>query len=156
MSISLPAKLTAVAKALGRDGTLFDEQGAGALLVDGTTLLLQYFVEGDTQVLVLAADLGAVAPQARARIYPMMLAGNTSWRSVAGGALALDDARHHAMLILRLDLAELGSEALEGRIYAFGDAAVNWRARLELSRDDGAAQPVAQPEPPAFTPANFA
>lgn len=58
MPPTLPAKLSAMAKALGRDDTLFDEQGAGALLVDGIVLLLQYFVEDDAQVLVLAADLG--------------------------------------------------------------------------------------------------
>ena len=60
---------------------------------------------------MLAADLGPVAQEARARVYPMMLAGNTSWRSVAGGALALDETRHHAMLMLRLDLAELDGAA---------------------------------------------
>ncbi|MCY1509671.1 Tir chaperone protein (CesT) family protein [compost metagenome] len=156
MSISLPAKLAAMAKAIGQDDTLFDEHGAGALLVDGITLLLQYFVEGEVQVLVLAADLGAVAPEARARIYPLMLAGNTSWRSVAGGALALDDTRHHAMLMLRLDLADLDDDALAGRLHAFSDAAMSWRARLELPRNASQAQPAMQPEQPVFAPANFA
>lgn len=155
MPPTLPAKLSAMAKALGQDDTLFDEQGAGALLVDGIVLLLQYFVEDDAQVLVLAADLGSVAQEARARVYPMMLAGNTSWRSVAGGALALDETRHHAMLMLRLDLAELDGAALTGRLHAFSDAAVSWRARLELSQPDGAAPPAAQPEP-VFIPARFA
>ncbi|MDF3847684.1 type III secretion system chaperone [Achromobacter denitrificans] len=155
MPPTLPAKLSAMAKALGRDDTLFDEQGAGALLVDGIVLLLQYFVEDDAQVLVLAADLGPLAQEARARVYPMMLAGNTSWRSVAGGALALDETRHHAMLMLRLDLAELDGAALTGRLHAFSDAAVSWRARLDLSQPDGAAPPAAQPEP-AFIPASFA
>jgi hypothetical protein len=156
MSISLPAKLAALAKALGQDATLFDEQGAGALRVGGVTLLLQYFVEGEVQVLVLAADLGPVAPDARARVYPMMLAANTSWRAVAGGALALDDTRHHAMLMLRLDLAELDDEALAGRFHAFSDAALNWVARLGQPGDDNPAELAIAPEPPIFTPANFA
>ncbi|MGY6271299.1 type III secretion system chaperone [Achromobacter denitrificans] len=156
MSVTLHAKLSAVAKALGQDDTLFDEQGAGALRVDGLILLLQYFAEGEAHVLVLAADLGAVAPEARSRVYPMMLAANTSWRAVAGGALALDDTRHHAMLMLRLDLSELDAKALADRLHAFCDAALDWRARLELPRGDAPVEPAAQPEPPLFTPANFA
>ncbi len=130
MSQLSPARLLAVANALGVDAALFDGKEATVLRIEAATLIIQFFSDEDEQVLVLAAELGIVGPKARARIYPSLLAANASWRSVAGGALTLDEARHMAMLILRLDLAALDDAALAQRLYAFTHAALEWTAWL--------------------------
>ncbi|MFY3974791.1 type III secretion system chaperone [Achromobacter xylosoxidans] len=141
-----PEKLTAIAKAVGHDASLFDEQDHAFLQFDGITLHLQYFAEGDVSVLVLAADLGELDAQSRIQAYALMLSANTSWRDVAGGALALDDKQQRALLMARVDLAGLTDAALAQRIYAFTRAAVHWAGKLAaLAAQPGAAQAAARP-----------
>ena len=134
-------KLTSIAKAVGHDASLFDEQNHAVLQFDGITLHLQYFAEDDIAVLVLAADLGELDAQSRPQAFALMLSANTSWRDVAGGALALDDEHRRALLMARLDLVGLTDAALAQRIYALTQAAVNWAGKLAaLSAQPGAAQ----------------
>ena len=127
MTASHPAKLRAIAKALGVDASIFDEEGSAALQLDNVPFLLQYS-DGRDQVLVLAADLGVVAPEDGVRVHPLLLAANSSWRALAGGVLTLDEARSMAMLVLRLEVAALDDEALSQRLYAFSSAALDWAA----------------------------
>lgn len=157
MSAFPSAKLTAIARVLGHEASLFDEQGQATLRIDGTPLALQLFAEAGVQVLVVAAELGAVAPEARARVYATMLAANVSWRDVGGGALALDESTHNALLMLRLEVTTLDDQALAQRLYAYTDAALNWTARLGLRPGSGAAVAAAAPASEfAFAPGTFA
>lgn len=146
MTISRNERLAALARAVGLDASLFDEQGHAGLQIEDVILHLQYFEEDGEQVLVMAADLGAIAPQARAQAYPLMLTANASWRSVAGGALALDEQGGNAMLFLRLDMREVDDQALAQRVYAFTDAALSWRGKLAELPGQGAAQPRPVPQ----------
>lgn len=130
MPTSHPAKLLAIAAALGVDASVFDEHGEAALRIEDTPFLMQYYADGQDQVLVLAADLGLVTPEDGPVVYPRLLAANASWRAVAGGVLTLDEARGMAMLVLRLDVATLEGDALSQRLYAFSSAALDWAARL--------------------------
>ena len=127
MTASHPAKLRAIAKALGVDASIFDEEGSAALQLDNVPFLLQYYSDGRDQVLVLAADLGVVAPEDGVRVHPLLLAANSSWRALAGGVLTLDEARSMAMLVLRLEVAALDDEALSQRLYA--SPARRWTGR---------------------------
>ncbi len=157
MSAFPSAKLTAIARALGHEASLFDEQGQATLRIEGTTLVLQGFEEAGVQVLVVAAELGTVAPEARARVYATMLAANVSWRDVGGGALALDESTHNALLMLRLDVTTLDDQALAQRLYAYTDAALNWAARLGLRRGAAAAvEAMAPASELTFAPGTFA
>lgn len=143
-------KLTAIAKAVGQDVSLFDEQHHAVLQFDGITLHLQYFADDGIAVLVLAADLGELAAPSRTQAYALMLSANTSWRDVGGGALAVDDEHRRALLMLRLDLAGLTDAALAQRIYAFTQAAVHWSGKLAALSGQAAPAPAA--EPGAATP----
>lgn len=157
MSVFSSAKLAAIARALGHDASLFDEQGQATLRIDGTTLVLQVFAEAGIQVLVVAAELGTVAPEARARVYATMLAANVSWRDVGGGVLALDESSQHALLMLRLEVTALDDAALAQRLYAYTDAALGWAARLGLRQGPGAtAAAVAPAGEFALAPGTFA
>lgn len=131
--VDAPAKTAlkrAVIDALGLPNTAFDDEDRLVLTLDGATLHVQLIDTADAVLLVLGADLGAVAAESARDTYAQLLAANLAWRSVGGGSLALDAESGHALLVLRLDGWPCAPEALGQRLYAFIDAAERWAAVL--------------------------
>lgn len=128
-----------LASALGLQPGIFDGSRHAVIQLDGAMLHLQCFEQERSQVAVMLAQLGRIADKARLPAYALLLSANSSWKSVAGGALALDDTSGHAILTLRLDLTKVDDEELAQHLYAFIDAAETWSDRLVQVNEQAAA-----------------
>lgn len=129
---------------------LFDAQGQGLVQLDGAVLHLQIYQKEGANVLVLLADLGPLPREKRLAHYQLLLAANSGWRELAGGALCTDETGERAWLRLRLDLNTLAAKVLGQWLTALVQAAEAWAVRLGTPAAP-ATPPRAMPTvPPGF------
>lgn len=140
-----------IAQTFGLDAALlFDDEAQGRIQLDGAVLHLQVYQKEAANVLLLLADLGPLARENRLALYQLLLAANSGWRELAGGALCTDETGERAWLRLRLDLNTLTAEVLDRWLTALVQAAEAWARRLAMP-PAAANQPVPEPElPPAL------
>lgn len=116
--------------ALGLQPDIFDSSRHAVVQLEGAILHLQLFEQNESQILVLMSQLGSINEKAKLNTYSLLLSANLSWKSVAGGTLAIASDTDEAILIIRLDLKHMSELELNQRLYACIDAAEKWGARI--------------------------
>ncbi len=108
--------------------------------------------EGESEYLVVAADLGEPPPERLEKLYQALLDAGHNFAGAGGGVLARNPGDGHIWLQSRESLSSLDVEAALAKIKLLGDAAVNWRDIIREYRE-GASIPepeaVATYEAPA-------
>ena len=108
---------------------------AAAFDADGMPFLVMRVAdEGESEYLVIAADLGEPPPERMEKLYE-------AW--AGGGVFARNPADGHIWLQLREAYASIDVESAIAKVKALGEAAVNWRDIIREYRE-GASIPGAQ------------
>lgn len=124
------------ASALGLQSDIFDESRHAVVQLNNAILHIQFFEEDKSQILLLMSQLGFINKKARLSAYSLLLSANLSWKSVAGGALAIDPDTSEAILITRLNVKNFNEQELTQNLYACIDAAETWGACIaDLNSD---------------------
>ena len=100
--------------------------------------------EGESEYLVVAADLGEPPPERLEKLYQALLDAGHNFAGAGGGVLARNPGDGHIWLQSRESLSSLDVEAALAKIKSLGDAAVNWR---DIIREYREGTPVSEPEP---------
>ena len=106
--------------------------------------LMRVANEGESEYLVIAADLGEPPPERLEKLYQALLDAGHNFAGAGGGVLARNPGDGHIWLQSRESLSSLDVEAALAKIKSLGDAAVNWR---DIIREYREGTPVSEPEP---------
>ena len=99
--------------------------------------------EGESEYLVVAADLGEPPPERMEKLYEALLDAGHAFAGAGGGVFARNPADGHIWLQLREAYASIDVESAIAKVKALGEAAVNWRDIIREYRE-GASIPGAQ------------
>ena len=99
--------------------------------------------EGESEYLVIAADLGEPPPERMEKLYEALLDAGHAFAGAGGGVFARNPADGHIWLQLREAYASIDVESAIAKVKALGEAAVNWRDIIREYRE-GASIPGAQ------------
>lgn len=102
-----------------------DEDGYGAIEIDGLAVHLQYDDERDE--VVIFARLGQAEPDRLEEIYTELLAANLFWQGTRGATLSIEPEDGIVFIADRLALERLDPEALGDWLGRFTDIAEHWR-----------------------------
>ncbi len=117
---------------------------AVAFDADGMPLFLMRVAnEGESEYLVIAADLGEPPPERLERLYQALLDAGHAFSGAGGGVFARNPADGHIWLQMREAYAPIDVETAISKVKALGDAAVNWRDIIREYRE-GSSIPEAQ------------
>ena len=110
---------------------------AAAFDADGMPFLVMRVAdEGESEYLVIAADLGEPPPERMEKLYEALLDAGHAFAWAGGGV-------GHIWLQLREAYASIDVESAIAKVKALGEAAVNWRDIIREYRE-GASIPGAQ------------
>ena len=117
---------------------------AAAFDADGMPFFLMRVAnEGESEYLVVAADLGEPPPERMEKLYEALLDAGHAFAGAGGGVFARNPADGHIWLQLREAYASIDVESAIAKVMALGEAAVNWRDIIREYRE-GASIPGAQ------------
>ena len=118
------------------DATAFDADGMPFLVMRAAD-------EGESEYLVIAADLGEPPPERMEKLYEALLDAGHAFAGAGGGVFARNPADGHIWLQLREAYASIDVESAIAKVKALGEAAVNWRDIIREYRE-GSSIPEAQ------------
>ena len=117
---------------------------AAAFDADGMPFLVMRVAdEGESEYLVIAADLGEPPPERMEKLYEALLDAGHAFAWAGGGVFARNPADGHIWLQLREAYASIDVESAIAKVKALGEAAVNWRDIIREYRE-GSFIPEAQ------------
>ena len=102
--------------------------------------------EGESEYLVVAADLGEPPPERLEKLYQALLDAGHNFAGAGGGVLARNPGDGHIWLQSREAFASLDVETAIAKVKSLGEAAVNWRDIIREYREG-----TSIPEPEAAT-----
>ena len=109
---------------------------AAAFDADGMPFFLMRVAnEGESEYLVIAADLGEPPPERLEKLYQALLDAGHNFAGAGGGVLARNPGDGHIWLQSRESLSSLDVEAAISKVKALGDAAINWRDIIREYRE---------------------
>ena len=109
---------------------------AAAFDADGMPFFLMRVAnEGESEYLVIAADLGEPPPERLEKLYQTLLDAGHNFAGAGGGVLARNPGDGHIWLQSRESLSSLDVEAAISKVKALGDAAINWRDIIREYRE---------------------
>lgn len=109
---------------------------AAAFDADGMPFFLMRVAnEGESEYLVVAADLGEPPPERLEKLYQAMLDAGHNFAGAGGGVLARNPADGHIWLQSREPFASLDIETAISKVKKLGDAALNWRDIIKEYRE---------------------
>lgn len=116
---------------------------AAAFDADGMPFfLMRVAKEGESEYLVVAADLGEPPPERMEKLYQALLDAGHNFAGAGGGVLARNPGDGHIWLQSREPFALMDVETAISRVKALGDAALNWR---DIIREYREGSPVPEP-----------
>lgn len=117
---------------------------AAAFDADGMPLFVMRVAnEGESEYLVIAADLGEPPPERLEKLYEVLLDAGHAFAGAGGSVFTRNPADGHIWLQLREAYALIDGESAVAKVKALGEAAVNWRDIIREYRE-GAYIPEAQ------------
>ena len=119
---------------------------AAAFDADGMPFfLMRVAKEGESEYLVVAADLGEPPPERPEKLYQALLDAGHNFAVAGGGVFARNPGDGHIWLQLREAFASIDVETAISKVKAFGDAAVNWRDIIKEYREGSSLGETAPP-----------
>ena len=97
--------------------------------------LMRVANEGESEYLVVAADLGEPPPERLEKLYQALLDAGHNFAGAGGGVLARNPGDGHIWLQSREPFASMDVETAVSRVKALGDAAVKWRDIIREYRE---------------------
>ena len=123
---------------------------AAAFDADGMPFFLMRVVnEGESEYLVVAADLGEPPPERPEKLYQALLDASHNFAGAGGGVLARNPRDGHIWLQSREPFALMDIETAISKVKALGDAAINWRDIIKEYREGSS---IGETEPPGEAP----
>lgn len=114
---------------------------AAAFDADGMPFFLMRVVnEGESEYLIVAADLGEPPPERPEKLYQALLDAGHNFAGAGGGVLARNPSDGHIWLQSREPFALMDIETAISKVKTLGDAAINWRDIIREYRE-GASLP---------------
>ena len=115
--------------------------------------LMRVANEGESEYLVVAADLGEPPPERLEKLYQALLDAGHNFAGAGGGIFARNPGDGHIWLQLREAFASIDVETAISKVKALGDAAINWRDIIREYREGSSIpEPAATGETPAKPP----
>jgi len=112
---------------------------AAAFDADGMPFFLMRVVnEGESEYLVVAADLGEPPPERLEKLYQALLDAGHNFAGAGGGVLARNPSDGHIWLQSREPFASMDIETAISKVKTLGDAALNWRDIIKEYREGSA------------------
>ena len=109
---------------------------AAAFDADGMPFFLMRVAnEGESEYLVIAADLGEPPPERLEKLYQALLDAGHNFAGAGGGVLARNPGDGHIWLQSREPFASMDVDTAVSKVKALGDAAVNWRDIIREYRE---------------------
>ena len=109
---------------------------AAAFNADGMPFFMMRVAnEGESEYLVVAADLGEPPPERLEKLYQALLDAGHNFAGAGGGVLARNPGDGHIWLQSREPFALMDVETAISRVKALGDAALNWRDIIREYRE---------------------
>ena len=102
--------------------------------------------EGESEYLVVAADLGEPPPERLEKLYQALLDAGHNFAGAGGGVFARNPHDGHIWLQSREPFASMDIETAIAKVKSLGDAAINWRDIIREYREGASI-----PEPEAAT-----
>jgi hypothetical protein len=130
--------LSELAALIGADGLQLDEAGTCTLVFDGR-LFVEIECDDNAGAVVLSARLGPVPADAAVLVYRHLLSSNVMWRETSGVATAIDPGTGDALLLCRVDAADINLPAFRALLERFVDQAEDWSRVLARLEDEPAA-----------------
>ena len=120
---------------------------AAAFDADGMPFfMMRVAKEGESEYLVVAADLGEPPPERLEKLYQALLDAGHNFAGAGGGVLARNPGDGHIWLESREAFASIDVDTAVSKVKALGDAAINWRDIIREYREG-----TSIPEPEAAT-----
>ena len=117
---------------------------AAAFDADGMPFFLMRVAnEGESEYLVVAADLGEPPPERLEKLYQALLDAGHNFAGAGGGVLARNPGDGHIWLQSREAFVSMDVETAIAKVKSLGEAAVNWR---DIIREYREGTPVSEPE----------
>jgi hypothetical protein len=124
---------------------------AAAFDADGMPFLVMRVAdEGESEYLVIAADLGEPPPERMEKLYEALLDAGHAFAWAGGGVFARNPADGHIWLQLREAYASIDVESAIAKVKALGDAALTWRDIIREYREGSS---IPEPATAGETPA---
>ena len=109
---------------------------AAAFDADGMPFFLMRVAnEGESEYLVIAADLGEPPPERLEKLYQTLLDAGHNFAGAGGGVLARNPGDGHIWLQSREPFALMDVETAISKVKTLGDAAINWRDIIKEYRE---------------------
>ena len=109
---------------------------AAAFDADGMPFFLMRVAnEGDSEYLVVAADLGEPPPERLEKLYQALLDAGHNFAGAGGGVLARNPSDGHIWFQSREPFALMDIETAISKVKTLGDAAINWRDIIKEYRE---------------------
>ena len=109
---------------------------AAAFDADGVPFFIMRVAnEGESEYLVIAADLGEPPPEGLEKLYQAMLDSGHNFAGAGGGVFARNSGDGHIWLQLREAYALIDVESAIAKVKALSEAAVNWRDIIKEYRE---------------------
>ena len=119
---------------------------AAAFDADGMPFfLMRVMNEGESEYLVVAADLGEPPPERLEKLYQALLDAGHNFAGAGGGVLARNPSDGHIWLQSREPFALMDIETAISKVKTLGDAAINWRDIIKEYREGSS---IGETEPP--------
>jgi len=123
---------------------------AAAFDADGMPFFLMRVAnEGESEYLVVAADLGEPPPERLEKLYQALLDAGHNFAGAGGGVLARNPGDGHIWLQSREPFALMDVETAISKVKTLGDAAIKWRDIIKEYRE-GASIPESATAGEAF------
>ena len=110
------------------DATAFDADGM-------PFFLMRVANEGESEYLVVAADLGEPPPERLEKLYQALLDAGHNFAGAGGGVFARNPGDGHIWLQSREPFASMDVETAIAKVKSRGDAAVRWRDIIREYRE---------------------
>ena len=91
--------------------------------------------EGESEYLVVAADLGEPPPERLEKLYQALLDAGHNFAGAGGGVLARNPSDGHIWLQSREPFALMDIETAISKVKTLGDAAIKWRDIIKEYRE---------------------
>ena len=109
---------------------------AAAFDADGMPFFLMRVAnEGESEYLVVAADLGEPPPERLEKLYQALLDAGHNFAGAGGGVLARNPGDGHIWLQSREPFASMDIETAISKVKTLGDAAIKWRDIIKEYRE---------------------
>jgi len=112
--------------------------------------LMRVANEGESEYLVVAADLGEPPPERLEKLYQALLNAGHNFAGAGGGVLARNPGDGHIWLQSREPFALMNIETAISKVKTLGDAALNWRDIIREYREGSS---IPEPATAGETPA---